>query len=122
MARINLTDLIEEIKTDLGITDVKMTVRRVPPPETRHNLGLCFQERGCYHVLVNEYIQDNQKLIHTLAHELRHVWQYKNNFEMDLDISYSREEYDAAREEIDADVYADSVCERYAGASVCKWM
>lgn len=118
---INLSELIEAIKTDLVIT-APVVVKRVPPCETRHNDGRCVKERRGYTVLLNEYIHDDAKLIHLLAHEMRHVWQYETGFGMTLEDNFaSQEVYISAPEEIDANIYGARIAARYSGYVVCTW-
>jgi hypothetical protein len=119
---VNLSEIIEAIKADLGLISTPITIRRAPPCETRYNDGYCIKERRGYTILINDYVKDGARSLGLVAHELRHVWQYEAGFAMALADNFaSKAEYDASAEEIDANAYAAVVSARYAGIDICYW-
>lgn len=61
----------------------------------------------------NIVLVKRKKYIGTLAHELRHAWQYKNRKEKGFDFSRSvKERYLISKKEIDANEYARDYCKK----------
>ena len=65
--------------------------------------GYMQKEHGGYNVViyVNE-CKNEKEIIHTIAHELRHVWQHKNNTEFDTSMEYNKRPH-----EVDAHAFTN---------------
>lgn len=53
-----------------------------------------------------DFLNSEQKIDTTIARELRHLWQFKNNFQTDDYTECEMEKWKLASQEIDADAFA----------------
>ena len=110
-----LLDLLVEVATDyimkdLGLDKSKSSViistERTVTIGDMDCLGLAEKVGSVYYVSIKSSLSV-KKAINTLAHELRHIWQFVNGWTMDMESPY----YERPQE-IDAFAYGDEFTER----------
>ena len=104
-------EVMKDLKIDPSIVKIELKEYKPNKKEEEKSYGYMYpNEDGTYHIVVFVNVHKNNKhIMYTVAHELRHVWQYEQGHSPNGKHDVYDETYEYNVFEKDANRYADRV-------------